>query len=149
MVCQQLLEVLWAEDVDLCQKQLTLDKRGLGVIQDSPHWDQILELSPCLFHDSVLSGKHNGHAGEILNLGVADDQTIDVEAASGEDARDAGEHAGLILDEAVEDMTLWWCYGRRGSLVEDVGDGGLGGPCWGVLRRERSDTAVQSLVCEC
>ena len=64
---------------------------------------------------------------------MADDQGIDVEASRGEDTGDAGEDSGFILHKAVQDVAFWGCDGRRGCFIEDVGDGCLGGPCWGCV----------------
>lgn len=148
VVCQQLFKVLGAKDVDLGEEQLALDERGIGVVQHSPDGDQVLELSARLLNNGVLAREHDGHAGEVRDLGVADDQTVDVEAASGENAGDAGEHTGLVLNEAVEGVALGRQRGGRGRLVEDVGDGGLGGPRRRLLRGERRDAAMQRLICE-
>ena len=38
-------------------------------------------------------------AGEVVLLGLADGQAVDVEPAAGEHPRDVREHAGLVLDE--------------------------------------------------
>ncbi len=149
VVSEQLVEVLWAENVDLGEQQLALDEWCLGVFKDGPDWDEILELAACLLNNTVLAGEDNGHAGEILDFGVADDQRVNVEAAGGKNARDARQNTWLVLDKAVEDVTFWWCLRWCWSLVEDVGDGCLCRPCWRVLGWERRDAAVKSLVCEC
>jgi hypothetical protein len=146
VVSEKLLKVLWAEDVDLCEQKLTLHKRRLGVIQDSPDGDEVLELAAGLLDDAILSGEHNCHAGEVLDLGVAHDKTVDVEAAGSENPRNTGEHSRLILNQAVEDVACWRCFRGSRSLVEDIGDGSLGGPCWGILCWEGCDAAVKGLV---
>jgi len=38
---------------------------------------------------------------------MADDERVNVEASCSEDTRDAGENTGLILHEAVEDVSFW------------------------------------------
>lgn len=58
-----------------------------------------------------MAGEHDGHAGEIFDFGVADDEAVDVEAAGGEDAGDAAQDAGLVLHEAIEDVA----FGREGG----------------------------------
>lgn len=147
VVRQELLKVLGAEDVDLGEEQLALNKGGARVVEHGPDGDEVLELAAGLLDDTVLARQHNGHAREVLDLGVADDERVNVEAAGGENARQAGQNARLVLDKAVEDVTLGGCHGRGGRLVEDVGDGGLGGPGRGRLsERERRRPAAEGLV---
>lgn len=146
VVGEQLFKVLGAENVDLGQEELALHEGSVGVVEHGPDGDEILQLAAGLLHDAVLAREHDGHAREILHLGAAHDERVDVEAAGGQNARDAREHAGLVLDQAVEDVAL----GRdgRGSrgLVEDVGDGRLGGPCWRLVEGERRLAATDGLV---
>lgn len=149
VVCEQLLEVFRTQDVDLGQEKLTLDKGGGGVVQDGPDRDQIFQLASGLLHDAVLSTEHNGHAGEILYLGAADDQAVNVEASGGENARYAGQDTGFILHQAVEDVTLGRCCGGHWRLIQNIRDGSLRTPCGRQVRRgQRGDAAVQGLVCQ-
>jgi hypothetical protein len=76
-----------------------------------------------LLHNTILSLQHNCHAGEVIHLGVADNQTVDVEATGGQDTGDTGEHTGLVLYQTVEDVTLWGSLGGERGFVEDVADG--------------------------
>lgn len=147
VVGEQLLKVLGAEDVDLGQEELALDERAICVVEHGPDGDQVLELAAGLLDDAVLAREDNGHAGEVLDLGAADDEGVNVEAAGGEDARDAREHTRLVLDQAVEDVALGGRGGRGRGLVEDVGDGGLGGPRRGrVAGGQRLGAAAAGLV---
>lgn len=145
---KQLLEVLGAQDGDLCKKQLALYEGRLGVVEDSPHRDKVLELAAGLLDNAVLALQHNGHARQVVDLGVAHDQAVNVEATSGQNARDAREHTGLVLHQAIQDVSLGrGLRGQRG-LVEDAADGGLGRPCWAVLGGQGRDAAVEGFVCE-
>lgn len=64
--------------------------------------NEILQLSPCLFDDAILTSQNDAHATQVINLSRADDEGIDIESSGGEDSRNAREHSGLVLDEAVE-----------------------------------------------
>jgi hypothetical protein len=81
MVGEELLKVLWAKNVDLGKQELPLDERGLCVVQNSPNGDQVLQLTPGLLDNAILPSQNNGHAGQVVNLGTADDKGVDVEAS--------------------------------------------------------------------
>lgn len=145
----QLLEILRPENRHFRQQQLALDQRRGRVVEDGPDGDEVLELAAGLLDDAVLARQHDGHAREVVDLGVADDERVDVEAARGEDAGDAREHARFVLHEAVEDVSFRRRGGGEGGLVEDRGDGGGGGPGgWGFGGGERGYAAVESFVGE-
>jgi hypothetical protein len=149
MVGQQLLKVLGTEDRDLGEQQLTLDERRLGVVEHRPDRDQILELASCLLNHSLLTLEHNRHARKVLYLGVAHHQSVDVEDSSCENPRHPGQHTGLILYQAVEDMALRRDLRGEGSFVEDVADGSRRRPGGrSVFGGERCDSAVEGLVGE-
>jgi hypothetical protein len=119
VVLEKLLEELRTKDRDLSQKQLTLHKGGFGVVQHSPDRDEVVQLAASLLDNTVLALQHDGHAREILNLSVANDQTVDVEAACGQDTRHTGQHTGLVLHEAVQNVSLGWVGGGHGCLIEN------------------------------
>jgi len=106
VVGEQLLEVLGTEDANLGQEQFTLNERSSRVVENGPDWYQILELTAGLLNDTVLTLEDDGHTREVGNLGVADDQRVNVEATSGQNTRDAREHTGLVLNKTVEDMAF-------------------------------------------
>lgn len=83
---QQLLEILGPKDANLCKQQLALHERRRSIVQHRPHWHQVLELATRLLHHAVLTLQHNRHATQVRDLCVAHDQTVDVEAARGENA---------------------------------------------------------------
>jgi len=149
MMRHQLLEVLRAQNRHLRQQQFTLHERRRRVVEDGPDGDEILELTPGLLDDAVLAGQHDRHARQVFDFRVADDERVDVEAARGEDAGDAGEHAGFVLDEAVEDVSFWGRGGGERRFVEDRGDGGWRGPGgWDVGCGERGYASVEGFVGE-
>lgn len=104
-----LFDVFRTENRDLHEQQLSLDAAGFGVIQDCPHrhlsqdvspgsysppshpfskrTDQVFELSPRLFNDTILTFQHNSHPTEIPNFRPAYNEGFDVETPSGEDTR--------------------------------------------------------------
>lgn len=125
VVSEQLFKVLGAEDVDLGEKQLALDKSGGAVVQDGPDRDQVLELASSLLNDAVLASQDDGHSGQVINLGVADDERVNVESSGGKNTRQTRQHTRLVLDQAVENMPLGRRHRRRGRLVQNVGYGRL------------------------
>ncbi|KAJ5610386.1 hypothetical protein N7510_007105 [Penicillium lagena] len=115
----QFLKELRAENGHLGQEELTLHQGRVGVVEDSPDGHEVVELATGLLDDTLLALEHDGHARQILDLGVADHQTINVEAAGGENAGHAGQHTGLVLDQAVQDVALGGVGGWHGGLVEN------------------------------
>ncbi len=149
MMGHQLLEVLGPHDGHLGQEQFALHERRGRVVEDGPDGDEILELAAGLLDDAVLAGQHDGHAREVVDFGVADDERVDVEAARGEDAGDAREHARFVLHEAVEDVSFGRGGGWEGRFVEDRGHGGWGGPGGGSFGGgEGGDASVEGFVGE-
>lgn len=126
VVGQQFLKELGSKNVDLGEEQLTLDQSSIAVVQDSPDRHQIFQLTSGLLDNAVLTSQDNGHAGQVFHLGVAHDQRVNVEASSGENTRKTRQHTRLVLDQTVEDVALRGRHGRRGHLIQNVGDGGLG-----------------------
>jgi hypothetical protein len=125
MMGKELLEILWAKNVDLSKQEFPLDERSLCVVQNCPNRDQILQLTPRLLDNAILPRQDNGHAGEVVNLGTADDKRVDIEASGCQNARNTGKNTRFVLDETVQDMSFRGSHRRQGGLVEDVGDGRL------------------------
>ena len=148
VVLEQFLEELGTQDADLGEEQLALDQSRVGVIKDSPDGDQVVQLTTGLLNDTVLTLQDDGHARQILHLGVTDDETINVEATGGENTRHAGQHTGFVLHQTVQDMALGRVGGRGGSFVENGRNSRRGVP----LRRSIGDgqgerrPAMQGLV---
>lgn len=122
MMRKQALEVLRSENADLGQEQLTLHERRFGVVQHCPDRHEILQLSSGLFHHTVLSLKHDRHAGQICHFGTAHNQTVDVETSRGENTGHAGEDTRLILDQTIEDVSFGRGRGWERSLIENTRD---------------------------
>ena len=73
---------------------------------DLHHVDQLVELLDHLLERRRLDVDDDRDPAEALVLGGRDGQREDVEAAPGEQPGDAGEHAGLVLDEHRQDVVL-------------------------------------------
>ena len=81
VMLEQLLEEFRTQKVNFGQDKFPLDKGRLSIIQNGPHGNQILKLTTGLFNNSTLTLKHNGHARQILHLGTAHNQAVNVEAS--------------------------------------------------------------------
>lgn len=123
VVLQKFLEELRAKNADLGQQEFTLHQGRIGVVQNSPDGDQVVQLTTSLLDDTILTLKHNGHAGQVLHFSVANDQAVNVEPAGSKDPRDTGQDTGFILHEAVQDVTLRGVRRSHGGLVQDGRDG--------------------------
>lgn len=86
VMSHELFEILRAQDIDLRQQQFPLHQWRGGIVQHRPYRHQILQLAAGLLDYAILTRQHDCHAREVLNLGRANDQRVDVEASSGEDA---------------------------------------------------------------
>lgn len=128
VMLEKLLEELRTQDGDLGEEQLALDQGGVGVIQNSPDGNKIIQLAASLLNHTVLTLQHDCHAGEILNLSVAHNQAVNVEATGGQNSGHSGQHTGLVLNQTVQDVTLWGVGGRHGSLVQNARDSSRGIP---------------------
>jgi hypothetical protein len=148
VVLEQLLEELGAKDGDLGEEQLALDQSRVGVVQNGPDGDEIIQLAASLLDNTILALQHDGHAGQIIDLGLADHQTVNVEATGGQDTGHTGQHTGLVLNQAVKNMALRRVARRHGSLVQNRRDGGRSIPLGrGVGDRQgERRAAVQCLV---
>ena len=92
--------------LDRHQHELALD-RLVGVqLGDLDHRDQLVELLGDLLERRRLGVDDDRHPAEALVLGGAHCEGHDVEPASREQARDAREHAELVLHEHAQDVVL-------------------------------------------
>jgi hypothetical protein len=147
VVVEELLEVLGAKNVDLGKKKLTLNESSVGVVKNGPNRDQILELSASLLNNTVLASEDNGHTGEIVDLGVTHDKRVNVKTTRSQNTRDSGQDTGLVLDKTIKNVALGGGCRWDRSLVENVGDGRLGGPGRrAVAHGERSRATAEGLV---
>lgn len=67
---------------------------------------EIFELSPCLFHDTVLPTQDDTHTREVTDFSSADDEGVDVDASSCKDTRHAREDTRFILHQTIEDVSV-------------------------------------------
>ena len=67
---------------------------------------QLVELLDDLLQRHGLHVGGHGDAGNVRTLGRRDGQRVDVERTTGEQAGDAGQHAGTVLDEHRQRVTL-------------------------------------------
>jgi len=123
VVLQQLLEELGSENGDLGKQKLTLNESRFGIVQHSPDGNEIIQLAAGLLDNTVLALQHNGHAREIIDLSVANDQTVNVEAACGQNSGHAGQHTGLVLNQTVQDVAFRRIGRRHRSLVQNGRNG--------------------------
>src|SRR5690606_32107372 len=81
------------------QHELALDGRRGVQLDDLQDVDQLVELLGDLLQRQVGDVHHDRHPGDLRVLGDADRERLDVEAAPGEQRRDPGQDAGLVLHE--------------------------------------------------
>lgn len=72
MVGQKFFEVFRTQDRDFSKQELSLDEGRSCVVEHSPHWNKIFQLSSGLFNDTIETAENNGHAGQIRDFSVAD-----------------------------------------------------------------------------
>jgi hypothetical protein len=148
MMLEQLLEELRTKDGDLGKEKLTLDKSGVSVVQNSPDRDKVVQLAASLLNDAVLALQDDGHAREVLNLSVANNQTVNVETTGSQNSGHTGQHTGLVMHETVQDVPLGRVAGRHGSLIENGRDSCRSIPLRGSIgdRQRQGRATVQCLV---
>ena len=73
-------------------------------VADLDHVDELVELLGDLVDRVDGAVERERHARDVRVLGGADRQRVDVEAAAAEQAGDAREDAGLVLDQEGEDV---------------------------------------------
>ena len=84
---------------DLDEQQLAVDRPGAVELDDLDHLDELVELLGDLLERGLVDVDHDGHPRDLGVLGRADGEAVDVVAAAREQARDAGQDAGLVLDQ--------------------------------------------------
>src|SRR5699024_1853636 len=75
------------------------DAVGVGQLLDVDDLDQLVELAGDLVQLLGADVDDDRHAGDLAVLGRADDEVVDVEVTPGEEDRDAGQDAGVVLDQ--------------------------------------------------
>ena len=85
-----------------CTAELRLE------LDDLEHLDELVELLGHLLEREVLDVDDDRHPGDVGVLGLAHGEGVDVEAPTGEQRGDAGEDAGLVLDEDGQGVLATW-----------------------------------------
>ena len=79
------------------------DGAGSGQVDDAVHRHQPVELIFDLLDHHRRAAGHDSDTREmLLMLGLGDGERVDIVAAAGEQADDAREHAGLVVDKHAE-----------------------------------------------
>lgn len=114
-----IFKVFRAQDRNFDEKELPLDRFGVGIIEDRPYrnlggmrqgtgakrdTNEVFQLSPSLFDDTILALEYDTHATEVGNFSAAYDQRVDVESSAGQNTRNTREDTGLVLNETVQDV---------------------------------------------
>src|SRR5690606_5921982 len=94
---------------DLDQAELAGDVVAVLEVEDLDDVDQLVELLDALVDLAVIAADGGGDAGKAGIVGRTYVQRIDVEAAAGEHAGDAGKDAEFIFDEDADRMS----HGRK------------------------------------
>ena len=111
---------------DLDQRELLLDRRLGGDVLDLEHVDQPVELLGGLLDRDVVAVEGDRHPADVVAVGVADRERIDVEVARPHQARHAVEDARLVEDDRDQHVAPGLAAARQRS-----GGGALwAGACW-------------------
>src|SRR5579862_904807 len=86
----------------LHEHELALDRLAGDELRDAEHVHELVHLLLYLLERARLAVDPDGDARHVVALGRADGQAVDVEPAAGEQAGDAHEHSGLVLDEDAQ-----------------------------------------------
>ena len=89
---------------DLEQRQLAGDRAGGLEVADLEHVDELVQLLGHLVDRVQRAVDRQRDARELLVVGRADGERLDVEAASREQAGNPRQDAGAVLDEDREHM---------------------------------------------
>ena len=89
---------------DLEQRQLARDRVGRLEVADLQDVDELVQLLGDLVDRVQRTVERQRDPRQVLVVGRADGQRVDVEAAPREQAGDPGQDAGLVLDEDREDV---------------------------------------------
>ena len=89
---------------DLEQRELAGDRLGRLEVADLDDVDQLVQLLGHLIDRVHRAVEGQRDARQRRVVGRADGERVDVEAAAREQARDAGQYAGLVLDQDREDV---------------------------------------------
>ncbi len=81
-----------------------LDRGVLVKLDNLEHVDELVELLRHLLQGQALDAHDDRHPRDLGDLGRADSEGLDVEPTAREQARHAGENAGLVLHKDRQRM---------------------------------------------
>src|SRR5947209_15923761 len=84
---------------DLHEHELALDRLAGHELRDAQDIHELVHLLLDLLERARGAVDADGDARDVVPLGRADREAVDIESAAREHARDAHEHARLVLDE--------------------------------------------------
>src|SRR5690606_22156724 len=122
---------------DLDEQELALDRALLLELDDLDDVDELVELLGHLLEREGVDVDDDGDPGDLGDLGRTDRERVDVERAAGEQARDAREHAGLVLHEDGQRVPGHAAPSSRrscGSRTTRTGRISPPGPTWARCR---------------
>jgi hypothetical protein len=68
--------------------------------------NQVFQLTPCLFNNSILTSQDDTHSTQIANFSPAHDQRVDVKSASCKGTRNTRQDSRFILNKAIKNMSV-------------------------------------------
>src|SRR5712692_7830418 len=86
------------------QHELALDVLGLRQVDHLHHLDQLVQLLGDLLDHVLGAGRDDGHARHRRIFGRRHGERLDVVAAGGKQAGNAGQRSGLVLHENGDDV---------------------------------------------
>ena len=121
----QRLDAVVAGSRDLDQRQLARQRLVLSEfpgphrkIDDPMNRHDAFELMLDLLQHMRRTARHHGDARQVLLvLGLGDGEALDVVAAAGKQADDAGKHARLVVDQNRQRMG----FGSLGFTGDEIG----------------------------
>jgi len=87
------------------EDQLPVDDIAILEVMDLEHIDQLFELFDHLLENLVVPDDHDGHPRNLVVLGGADVESVDVKAASAKETGDPGEHPEPVLNHDRNGVT--------------------------------------------
>ena len=109
-------------EAQLQQHQFALEVLAAGHVLHADDVDQLVQLVGDLLDDRVRAGGHQRQARDGGVVGRGHRQRLDVVAAGGEQAGDAGQGAGLVLQQDGDDVSHGkTAVGSVGGATQDNG----------------------------
>lgn len=67
---------LGAKDGEFGKEEFPLDSWRLGVVEDGPDGNEILELTTSLLNDTVLTTEDDTHSGQVADFSLTHDKRV-------------------------------------------------------------------------